>query len=503
MPKWAKGSLIYQLFVDRFCRAKSHQENLVNGRNYREWGEEVNWQRDPATGEFTNNDFFCGDIKGITSKLDYFKLLGVEVLYLSPINYSHLRYDRYAVTDHMEIDPDVGTWDDLAELHTKANENHIHIVLDMAFNHCSSDNPLFRDAVQNQNSQYKDWFKKDQYNNFVFWYGFKDMPEFNLDCEAYQTYVYGKNGVIAKFAPFVDGFRLDLAEKLEPFFLEGIKKRANAYFPHLIVGEFWHNPEPSLIGSGIDVPTSYPLTNAILKGVAFGEFEYLRSLTQSMIEEYPIEYLNSFLVSLCTHDIVRVLTILGRCDLMRRGMIDIWKIDDPPSIWHRDGLFYTDEFRQFEYDNDKLTEEQYASAVKLLKLAMVIQYFFIGSPTTYYGTEMGMEGFKDPFNRRCMPWEKENLDKKLFSFMVALGRIRKLFNFKNATPPKVVASDSEVFCFTRKNEKQTLFVAVNRGKNERILNVIPEDFSGEAHIYAENCTNLVKILPGGFVIMIK
>lgn len=69
---------------------------------------------------------------------------------------------------------------------------------------------------------------------------------------------------------------------------------------------------------------------------------------------------------------------------------------------------------------------------------MVIQYFYIGSPCLYYGTEIGMQGFKDPFNRKCMDWinEKNDLQRKsMFDFTVQLGRFRRLFDFKNAEPP--------------------------------------------------------------------
>ena len=506
IPDWAKGALFYQLFVDRFARGKDHPDCLMIGRNYRSWGDEVNWRRN-NDGEFTNNDFYGGDLKGIKEKIPYFKLLGVDVLYLSPINFSTFRYDRYATSNHLMIDPDAGSFEDLKELHDEANKNGLHIILDIAFNHCSIDNAFYVDAVNNPNSQYRDWFKRDNDGNISFWCGFKDMPEFNQYSKGYQEYVYGNNGVVAKYAPYVDGFRHDLAEILEPFFLEGIMKQANKHSPHLIVGEFWKNPDPSLIGKGIDVPTSYPLTNAILKGVAYGEFEYLEKLTETMISEYPKEYLNSFLVSLDTHDIVRVLTILGRLDLMRTGMMDIWKIDDPPSRWHRDGKFYTDEFRQFEYDNDKLSDEQLKNAIELLRLAMVIQYFYIGSPCLYYGTEIGMQGFKDPFNRRCMDWTDEKNDatrSKLFNFVVQLGRFRKLFDFSNAEFPNIVARDSEVFCFTRKSGEHTLFVAVNRGKAERVLKVVPEEFKNEiTSSLSFNCIGMQVLMPKGFLIIIK
>ena len=507
IPEWAEGALFYQIFVDRFAKSKNHSNNLIGGRNYRNWGDEVNWKRNQK-GKFSNNDFFGGDLKGITEKIPYFKLLGVDVLYLSPINFSLFRYDRYASDNHLMIDPDAGTFEDLDNLHKKANANGIHVILDIAFNHCSIDNHIFVDSILNPKSIYRDWIKKDSEGKAVFWYGFRDMPEFNQYSKGYQEYVYGDNGVIAKFAQYVDGFRLDLAEVLEPFFLEGIRKQANKHSPHLIVGEFWKNPDPNLIGKGIDVPTSYPLTNAILKGIAYGEFEYLEKLTKEMISEYPKENLNSFLVSLDTHDIVRAITILGRLDLMRKGMMDIWKIDEPPTIWHRDGKFYTDEFRQFEYDNDRLTDEQLKNAIKLLRLAMVIQYFYIGSPCLYYGTEVGMEGFKDPFNRRCMEWNNKAINpikKKLFDFVVQLGKFRKLFDLKNAELPNVVVKDSDVFCFTRKCEDHILFVAVNRGESERVLKMIPDEFTEEAtSTFAFAYDYVRKVLEKkGFVIMIK
>ena len=119
------------------------------------------------------------EVKGIIEKIPYFKLLGVDVLYLSPINFSTFRYDRYAASNHLMIDPDAGTFEDLKELHDKANKNGIHIILDIAFNHCSIDNAFYVDAVTDPNSQYRDWFKRDNDGNISFWYGFTDMPEFN------------------------------------------------------------------------------------------------------------------------------------------------------------------------------------------------------------------------------------------------------------------------------------------------------------------------------------
>lgn len=515
VPKWAQGAITYQIFVDRFYRGRSYvPEKQVEGRKYKKWLEEVNWQRG-ENNEFTNNDFYRGNLKGIIRKIDYLNSLGVKIVYLSPINYSTLRYDHYAVTDYKEIDPDIGTFSDLDELHKKCNSNYMHLILDIAFNHCNIDNPMYQDVLKNPTtSVYKDWFKKDQNGNVAFWFGFKDMPEFNLESAGYQNYVYGKNGVIDTFSPYVDGFRLDLAVSLcvDPmhnpnpyFFVEGIKKRANKDFPHYIVGEFWDNPDPSIVGKCIDAPTSYPITNAILKGVAYGEFSYLRDTVNEMVSKYPWENLNSFLVSLDTHDISRAITIFGHLDIMRTGLKNIWDIDSYPSRWHSDANhFDTDAFRKFELENETLTKEQYKTAITYLRLAVVIQYFLIGNPCLYYGDERGMQSFKDPFNRRCIDWNKPN-DDSLFDFYHTIANLRKSFDFSTAFAPKIVACDSEIFCFTRENEKgQKLFVAVNRGNNERVMKQILENngVSGEIYAFPYRPSESV-ILPKGFMIVVS
>ena len=159
VPTWAKNAVFYQIFVDRFCKSQNKAKAKIEGRNYRSWGKMPYWRRNEK-GEFHNNDFFGGDIKGIEEKIEYLKNLGVDVLYISPINFSTYRYERYAATNHLEIDPEAGDFEDLDSLHKKANSLGMHIILDIAFNHCNSDNPIFQDAINNPNSKYRNWFYK-------------------------------------------------------------------------------------------------------------------------------------------------------------------------------------------------------------------------------------------------------------------------------------------------------------------------------------------------------
>lgn len=478
IPEWSTDKIAYQIFVDRFFKGPNPNYGKQEGRNYRSWEEMPDWKRNEK-GEFHNNDFFGGNLKGIEEKLDYLKSLAVGIIYISPINESLYRYERYAATDHKKIDSDAGTFEDLKTLHEKANAKGMHIILDIAFNHCNSDNPIFQEALRNPKSNYRNWFYFDEKGNYRYWYGiFKDMPIFNQNNPEYQDYVYGENGVISKYAPYVDGFRLDLAEELQPFFLEGIRNRANIERKRLILGEFWEKVPLTTLGKGIDCPTNYLFTNAILKFVANGENEYLKWQIQDILDSYPQNTIDTMFNSLDTHDIMRVITILSK-KCIRGGYDRIWEIDKEPSPWHIDTWkgrdFLTDSFRKFEFENDTLSKDEYEKAKQRLKVTLILQYFLPGIPCIYYGTEVGLHGFKDPFNRKCFPWGKE--DSELLEFYRNIGKFRSNYKGKGSTF-KVNYSDEEIFAFERRNETNSIFVVVNRGKRKREIE-IPEYFMEE------------------------
>jgi len=497
IPEWATNRIAYQVFVDRFSRSVSATSCNSERRSYREWGQMPNWHKNEK-GEFHNNDFFGGNLKGIEERLEYLKSLSVGIIYLSPINESLYRYDRYATTNYMEIDPDVGSWRDLEELHEKANQMGMYIILDIAFNHCSSDNPIFQDALKNPNSQYRNWFKFDENGNYEYWYNlFKDMPVFNQENTDFQEYVYGDNGIIAKYSQYVDGFRLDLAESLSIQLLEGIRNRANLDRKRLILGEFWNKVPSHILGRGIDCPTNYLFTNAILKYVVNGECDYLVWQIEDIINSYPQSTIDTMFNSLDTHDIVRALTILSG-KYIRTGYECIWKIDEYPSPWHVNGNFLTEEFRRFEFENDVLSTEEYELATKRLRIATILQYFLPGIPCIYYGTEAGVYGFKDPFNRKCFPWENE--DSSLIEFYRNIGEFRSIYNGNNSSF-EIICSNENVFVFRRTNEINTVFVAINRGEETQEIDVPKSEWK---YVFELNA-NVEKgyLLPYGGIIILK
>ena len=88
-----------------------------------------------------------GDIPGITSRLDYLSDLGVDYLWLTPIYPSPQRDNGYDVADYRAINPEYGTMQDFETLCAEAEKRGIRIMLDMVFNHTSTDHEWFRRAL--------------------------------------------------------------------------------------------------------------------------------------------------------------------------------------------------------------------------------------------------------------------------------------------------------------------------------------------------------------------
>lgn len=503
VPNWSKNAVFYQLILDRFYKSPTKKCANINGRNYRKWGEMPDWQRN-SNGIFHNNDFFRGNLKGVEEKLDYLKNLGTDVIYISPINFSTLRYEHYAATDHMQIDPDAGNYEDLESLHTKANQKGMHLILDIAFNHCNSDNPIFQDALNNPNSIYRDWFYIHYDGTYEYWYGqFKDMPIFNQSSSGYQNYVYGDNGVIEKFGQYVDGFRLDLGSELQPFFLEGIYNKARSIGLKLILGEYWHKADCRILGKGLDCVTNYPFTNAVLKYVAFGEADTLKNTVYEIIESYPQNTLDTMLNSLDTHDMMRVITILSlKC--VRRGYCNIWDIDKEPSQWHVQTahgiVFLTDAFRTFEFQNDKLLPNEYAIAIKRLKIAFMLMGTLPGNLCIFYGTEKGLHGFKDPFNRKCMDWE--NGDANLEEFFTKYLHFWKIYK-GSKVDIDFLYMDSEMAMIEVKNSDYSMLTVINNTVMDIKID-IPRKYieASNKTVFTENATEEILHGFGGISIII-
>ena len=121
------------------------------------WHEKVAYQIYPKSFCDTNGDG-VGDLRGIISKLDYLKELGVDLVWISPIYCSPMADQGYDISDYYNIDPLFGNMEDMDELLAEAKKRDIGIVMDLVVNHCSDEHEWFRKACEDPDGKYGKYF---------------------------------------------------------------------------------------------------------------------------------------------------------------------------------------------------------------------------------------------------------------------------------------------------------------------------------------------------------
>ena len=415
-PDWAKGAIIYQIFPDRFCR--SGKVDLTGKLEpysiHASWNEDVDWAPD-ENGIIQNNDFFGGNFRGITEKMDYIASLGVTILYLNPISKSFSNH-RYDTGDYKTPDPMLGTEADFAAMCRAAHERGIKVILDGVYSHTGS-NSLYFDrnrtfggngAFCTRQSPYYNWYTFYEWpTNYHSWWNFDTLPTVNKMHPDFIKYIItDEDSVVAHWMKLgADGYRLDVADELPDEFIRMIHDRIRSINPDaLLMGEVWEDASNKMaydkrrryfVGGELDSVMNYPFRTAILdfmRGRDAGE--RLRDTVMTIVENYPPQVVACNMNLLGTHDTPRILTAL---------------VDD------------FDGSRE-EKAHRNLSRNQLEVARDRLMMASFLQYTLPGSPSLYYGDEACMEGYKDPFNRRTYPWGRE--DPEILSHFRCLGKLR-------------------------------------------------------------------------------
>jgi len=455
-----KGGIMYQVFPDRFYNSGIAKLNVPLDRKIRQdWGSMPEYLPNNQ-GQITNTDYFCGDIKGITLKLDYLQELSVSAIYINPIFEAHSNH-RYDTADYLKIDPLLGTEEDFTELCNEAKKRDMVIILDGVFSHTGSDSVYFNKnnryntvgAYNREDSEYRNWYKFSNYpNNYKSWWGFDTLPELDKENEKFVEFICSENGVIHKWIKAgAYGFRLDVVDELNKIFLERIKNAVMKFGGKILIGEVWEDATTKrsygqvrqyLLGDQLDSTMNYPFKNAILSYIRYGCSSFFYETIMSIVENYPKEALDSLMNMLSTHDTERAVTKLVAQE-----------VNDCDRYW--------------QADRNSLTYDQYEIGKKMFKLATVMQYFLPGLPCIYYGDEAGVYGYKDPFNRSCYPWKNE--DNELINFFKEMGKLRKENIMLKDGYFRIINIDNDVCIFERFNETDSIIVAINRTDNSKML----------------------------------
>jgi 4-alpha-glucanotransferase len=452
-PDWFKQSVMYQIFPDRFYRAAEEGQVLSAPKGsviHAHWDNTPYYIRDADTGRIVSYDFFGGNLQGVIAKLPYLKELGIGVIYFNPI-FASASNHRYDTGDYKTVDAMLGTNQIFSQLCAKAREYGIEVILDGVFSHTGSDSVYFNKegnypevgAYQSKKSPYYDWYRFSQHpTSYEAWWGIDTMPNVEENEPSYVDFIIeGKDSVIKQWLRLgAKGWRLDVADELPDEFIQKIYKTMKEVDKDsVLIGEVWEDASIKysygklrkyLLGEELDSVMNYPFRKIVLDFVlgVIDAFAVHR-LLMSLAEHYPRQNFYAMMNLISSHDVPRILTLLGEA---------------PPS----EKLTIA---QQAAYH---LTAEKRNLGIARLKLLALWQMTFPGVPCIYYGDEAGVEGHKDPFNRRTYPWGQEN--QELLSWYKKIIALRNTYDvFKMGEWTSLPVHD-RVYGFIRK---------ISNGKN--------------------------------------
>lgn len=506
-PDWAKGAVMYQIYVDRFYNGDP--TNDVETREYMYLGDYTqkveDWGKYPA--QMGVREFYGGDLQGVIDKLDYLQDLGIDVIYFNPLFVSPSNH-KYDIQDYDYIDPHIGKiiheeGELLAEeqrenryatkyinrvtnihnleagnqlfanLVAEAHRRGIRVILDGVFNHCGSFNKWLdreriyehaegyeKGAFVDANSPYRNFFhfyEEDRWPyNYTYdgWWGHDTLPKLNYESsDRLMEYILkiAKKWVSPPFN--ADGWRLDVAadlghsQEFNHYFWQEFRKAVKEANPDaIILAEHYGNTAEWLKGNEWDTVMNYD---------AFME---------------PITW---FLTGMQKHSDDYREDLLGNAESFWGSMIHYGSSFSEPSLQvamnelsnHDHSRFLTRTNRRVGRINtmgSQAAEEGVNKAV--FREAVLMQMTWPGAPTIYYGDEAGVCGFTDPDNRRTYPWGAE--DTELIRFHKEMIALHKERNELKTGSLMRLSDDFNFLAYGRFNRTDRTVVVVNNSPNE-------------------------------------
>ena len=506
-PTWAKGAVMYQIFIDRFYNGDKSNDVLTNEYTYLDgYSEQVtDWGKYPA--EMGVREFYGGDLQGVLDKMDYLEDLGIDVIYFNPLFVSPSNH-KYDIQDYDYIDPHIGKIVDdegellkdgqkenrfatryinrvtnkknleasnelFAKVVKEAHKRGIKVILDGVFNHCGSFNKWLdreriyeeqegyeKGAFISEDSPYKDYFRfhKDDcwpYNpSYDGWWGHDTLPKLNYEGSRELTDYIMKIGRKWVSAPYnADGWRLDVAADLGH----------SPEFNH----RFWKEFRKS-------VKLANP--NAVIIAEHYGySREWLQGDEWDSVMNYDafMEPVTWFLTGMQKHSDDYREDLLGNAESFWGAMTHHGTNFTNSSLQvsmnelsnHDHSRFLTrtnKKVGRLHTLGSKAAEEGINKAV--FREAVVMQMTWPGAPTIYYGDEAGVCGFTDPDNRRTYPWGHE--DRELIEFHKQMIRVHKLNGVLLTGSLMNLGEDYNYVAYGRFDKEEQIVVMVNNNDHE-------------------------------------
>lgn len=480
-PDWFKNTTMYQIFPDRFFEGVPDKPMPFADRIYRadKTGEPYFWPTEQEDG-YLNMDYFGGDFAGIREKLPYLRNMGVGCIYLNPIFEAHANH-RYNTANYLVADPLLGTNEEFSALCAEAKTQGIRIILDGVFSHTGSDSLYFNregrygpgGAYRDRSSPYRSWYDFDSgYTcGYRSWWGFETLPEVQENSPSYIDFVCGKGGVIDTWLALgASGFRLDVADELPDEFIERIRAAVKAHGEDkLLLGEVWEDATTKegfgrrrayLRGKGLDSVMNYPFRNAAIDFVRGASVAEVGERILEICENYPKPALDCAMNFLSTHDTERAITAIA---------------GEPAN--GRDRYWQSGRF---------LPPNALESAFRKVLLAYAMIYTLPGVPCVYYGDEIGMQGYRDPFNRAYFDWN--STERALRAPLTNLANLRRSCDAFDGGSFTLLQASGNVLHYRRTGKTQTAEIVLNRGSHILCVTAFGKQ---------------TEVNPGGFTVLVE
>ena len=511
-PDWAKGAVMYQIFVDRFCNGD--ESNDVRTCEYVYIGRPVNrvedWGKNPTTMDV--GCFYGGDLKGVWEKLDYIQGLGVEVIYLNPIFVSPSNH-KYDIQDYEHVDPHFGVIVEdkdglvaadavdngnaekyvvrtasprnleasdrfFAEFVEEIHRRGMKVILDGVFNHCGSFNKWLDGeeiyarqggyepgAFLSKDSPYRSFFQfydeKDsawpRNKTYDGWWGHDTLPKLNYESSPMLVeYILdiARRWVSPPFN--VDGWRLDVAADLghtaeyNHEFWRKFRAAVKEVNPDaLILAEHYGDPGPWLEGDQWDSVMNYDAFMEPLTWFLTGMEKHSDSFSGELLGNGE-NFFNAMRYHMSRMQPSSILT----------AMNELSNHDHSRFLTRTNGMVG----RIGTVGADAANR---GVKVCVLREAVMVQMTWPGAPTVYYGDEAGVCGWTDPDSRRTYPWGHEDLE--LIEFHRYMIRIHKALPVLRSGAVKELLAGRNVIAYGRMLGKYQAVVAVNNNAQEREL----------------------------------
>jgi len=461
VPDWARDAVFYYIFPERFRNGDRRNDPRPGPNTFHDKSVEVhaNWLDAPwlprsgdGSDDVYGNDFFGGDLAGITAKLDYIAKLGANTLYLTPI-FRAVSNHKYDTADYRHIDPHFGSDAEFTKLTREAGKRGIRVLLDTSLNHSGSDSLYFDRYAKypelgafdgghiQSGSPYADWYlfdpaQSDPDKQYRGWAGAQDLPELNKAAPSFRAFAYGAADSVMNH--WLDrgaaGWRMDVAPWVPDDFWREWRSAVKAHRPDaLTVCETQFDSAKFLLGDEFDSTMNYIFRDAVEDYANGKDARAIYRAIELIREEYPPQAFFALMNLLSTHDTARALFDFG-------------------------------------YRSAKDDAATIALAKQRLRLALFFQMVFPGAPAVFYGDEVGATGAGDPYNRVTYPWKDlgGKPDEALLADYRRLIRLRHEHGLlRHGTIDAPAYIDEHVIVLLRRDGPRWAVTAMNNDAAER------------------------------------